>query len=70
MTERFLRRHKLNLGFVDRLLLFRLPTWQPIAQIGNAELMGARRIARQFVLVVCVFILLYVLSGYIAINAV
>ena len=68
MIERFMRQHKLNLGFFDKLLLFRLPTWQPNAQINNATLSAARRMARQFVLAVCICIVFYVVAYFITME--
>jgi len=59
MIDGLLRRHKLNLGFSDKLLLFRIPIWQPNVRLDNTVLAESRHLARQFIFMVFLVLMFY-----------
>jgi hypothetical protein len=58
--DRVLRRNQTNIGFGDKLLLFRVPNWHASTPLADVVLMQANRLAWQFVLGTSLVILYFV----------
>ena len=70
LIERFLQKYKLSLGFFDKLFLFRIPVWKPIFKLNDSELKVARSMAKQYVFTNTIWILLYIGSYTLTLNAI
>ena len=69
LIDRFLQQQKFKLEFLDRLLLFRLPTWKPYTQLNYAELVHAQNMARKYARTNAIWIILYVVVSIILIYS-